>query len=105
MKMIMAVIPHDHSRMVLDALIEAGYSATFTESRGGMLRQSQHTIFIAVAKDQENPVMTIIREHCRTSAGAQVRDQEQSEGRESQVTAELGGAVIFSWDIDKVHNF
>ena len=35
-KMVMAVIPRDEAEHVLDALINAGYSATFMETKGGM---------------------------------------------------------------------
>lgn len=104
--MIMAVIPHDHSRKVLDELVDAGFSATFAESRGGMLRQTQHTIFVAVDKQQERQVLAIIKENCRTPSESRDRDNEQVEGSEHvSVTAELGGAVVFTWDIDNVQAY
>ena len=103
MKMIMAVIPHDHSRKVL---VDAGFSATFAESRGGMLRQTQHTIFIAVNKQQHEQVLSIIQENCRTLTEPRERDDEQiADQDDSPVTAELGGAVVFTWDIDNVQTY
>ena len=39
MRMVMAVVPRDQASRVMEALIAAGYKATFTDSRGGMLRQ------------------------------------------------------------------
>ena len=39
-KMVMAVVPRDQASRVLECLVDAGYSATYMESRGGMLRQS-----------------------------------------------------------------
>ena len=46
MKMIMAIVPRKYGDDVLSALINAGHS-NFSETRGGMLRQSQLTLFIA----------------------------------------------------------
>ena len=50
-KMVMAVISREQADRALDRLISAGYGATFTESRGGMLRQAQQMVFIATNDD------------------------------------------------------
>ncbi len=65
-KMVMAVVARDQADRVLDKLISAGYGATFTESRGGMLRQAQKMLFIAVDADKVDDVLDIIRRMCRT---------------------------------------
>ncbi|MDF1499218.1 MAG: cyclic-di-AMP receptor [Anaerolineales bacterium] len=101
----MAVIPHDHSRKVLDELVDAGFSATFAESRGGMLRQTQHSIFIAVNKEEHQQVLSIIKENCRTPSEPHERDGDPGETDSAPVSAELGGAVVFTWDIDTVEAY
>ncbi len=101
-KMVMAVVPRDEAEHVLDALIEAGHTATFTESRGGMLRQSQLTLFIAVKEEALEKVLTIVRENSRSRV--QVESGESAKGASLgpiPVTAELGGAVVFIWDLDR----
>lgn len=101
-KMVMAVVPRDEAERVLDALIDAGHTATFTESRGGMLRQSQLTLFIAVKREALEKVLTIIRENSRTKV--QVDSGETADSVSLgpiPVTAELGGAVVFIWDLDR----
>lgn len=106
-RMIMAVIARDPAQDVLDALIGAGYAATFVESRGGMLRQSQLTLFIAVDKrdDVEN-VLSMIQEHCRREV--HVGPEEEEEGVKDMgrtVTTQLGGAAIFVWELDRIETY
>ena len=94
MKMVMAVVSRDQADLVLEALISAGYGATFTESRGGVLRQSQKTIFTAVDHAKLEDVLSIIRDHCRS----QVR---LADAEDAASTTDVGSAVIFVWDLDR----
>jgi uncharacterized protein YaaQ len=105
MKMIMAVVPRDEVEAVLNALVAAGHTATFTESRGGMLRQAQHTLFIAVEADALKDVLTIIRDNCHTQIMVDPREtgtsQEPAGNGSASVAAKVGGAVIFVWDLER----
>jgi len=96
LKMILAVIPHDHADSVLNALIQANHTATFTDSRGGMLRQAQRMLFIAVDTDELESTLAIIRENCRAQA---------AEDNAEPVTTALGGAVVFVWDIERFETY
>jgi uncharacterized protein YaaQ len=100
MKMVMAVVPRDEAECVLQALVAAGYTATFTESRGGMLLQAQKMLFIAVQKEDLQKVLSIIRESCHSqvSLGPSELREPFSPGSAS-VTAQVGGAVVFVWDL------
>jgi uncharacterized protein YaaQ len=100
MKMIMAVVPHEEAERVLDALITAGHTATFVESRGGMLRQSQWTLFIAVHADEVDRVLNIIQQNCHIRVNVGLEGAQQRSIRPS-VMADLGGAVSFVWDLDR----
>jgi uncharacterized protein YaaQ len=103
MKMVMAVVPSDSAERVLDALINAGHTATYAETRGGMLRQSQYSLFIAVNANQLEEVLTLIRENCRTQVQLNAKPaQEGGSSGPSPVTADLGGAVAFIWDINRI---
>ncbi len=92
MKMIMAVIPRDQSNQLLQSLVEAGYSATFTESRGGMLRQSQQMLFIVVDEDQVEGVLEIFH------GGQGERSRHAAEEKEIS----RSGRVVFVWNIERV---
>jgi uncharacterized protein YaaQ len=103
-KMVMAVVSRDQSERVLDKLISGGYGATFTESRGGMLRQTQKMIFIAVDADKVDDVVEIIRATYRTKIEfREGNTQSGVSGARSPetMTAEVGYAVIFVWDLDR----
>ena len=103
-KMILAVVPRDQAGQVINALVTAGYTATFTESRGGVLRQVQKMLFIAVDAAKLDVVLTIIRENCRTKVQMQTHDTTAG-GQPPPVTVELGGAVVFTWDLERFEIF
>jgi uncharacterized protein YaaQ len=102
MKMVMAVVPRDEAGRVLEALVAAGHTATFSDSRGGVLRQAQQTLFIAVEKKNLERVLTIIRKNCRSHVALESAESEKMVSPvAAPATAEVGGAVIFVWDLDR----
>ena len=106
MKMVMVVVPSNSAEPVLDALINAGHTATYAETRGGMLRQSQKSLFIAVKEAELEQVLGIIKAHCRTKVEMNTQTTEDPMSMGSKpVTADLGGAVAFIWDVDRIETF
>jgi uncharacterized protein YaaQ len=106
MKMVMAVIPRAQAEGVLHELVQSGRTATFIDSRGGVLRQAQKTLFVAVSEQELDSVLGVISESCR----AKVRVEETDERRlafakEEEQEAEVGGAAIWVWDIDRFEVF
>jgi uncharacterized protein YaaQ len=108
-KMVMAVVPRDQSSQVMEALIAAGYTATFTDSRGGMLRQAQQTLFIAVREKDLDKILSIIRDHCRTQIQLNNTDEtapdQFSPGLQGAPTTYIGNAVIFVWDLERFETY
>lgn len=106
MKMVMAVVPSSNAEDVLDALVNRGYTATYAQTKGGMLRQSQYSLFIAVNKEKLQEVLDIIKNSCRTQVKMSTlpTDNKDSIGT-SPVLADLGGAIAFVWNIDQVETF
>jgi uncharacterized protein YaaQ len=107
-KMVMAVVSRDQADLVLDKLISAGYGATFTESRGGMLRQAQKLMFMAVEASRVDDVVEIIRATCRSPV--HVSEQQSQSGvlapqQPSTTVTEVGYAVVFVWDLDRFEAF
>ncbi|MGC9349240.1 MAG: cyclic-di-AMP receptor [Anaerolineae bacterium] len=107
MKMVMAVVSRDQADRVLDKLISAGYGATFTESRGGMLRQAQQLIFIAVEKEKVEGVIDLIRRECHSRV--EVSERTAREGPltfgDTATTTEVGYAVVFVWDLERFETY
>ena len=101
MKMVMAVVPRDEVECVLQGLIAAGHTATFTESRGGMLRQACYSLFIAVEEKDLDEVLSIIRGSCYSQVALETSEPEKpSPLGPAPATARVGGAVVFIWDLD-----
>jgi uncharacterized protein YaaQ len=105
-KMIMAIVPREEVGRTLEALVAAGNTATFSESRGGVLRQAQETLFIVVDETELDQVLEIIRDSCRTSvANSGDALQDRYALGPVPVTAELGGAIVFIWNVDRVETY
>lgn len=107
-KMVMAVVSRDQADRVLDKLIGAGYGATFSESRGGMLRQAQKMMFIATEAERVDDVIEIIHRTCRTQV--EVSEELVEEGKlrspsKATTTTEVGYAVIFVWDLERFETY
>ncbi|MDJ0755268.1 MAG: cyclic-di-AMP receptor [Ardenticatenaceae bacterium] len=103
-KMVMAVIPRDEATRVVEALVDTGLTATTVESRGGVLRQAQHILYIAVNELQLEEVLTLIKENCRHEAAVSGEPEAFTIGSRA-VTAELGGAVVFVWDLEQINSY
>ena len=104
-KMVMAVIPRDEAEMVLDALINGGHTATFLETKGGMLRQSQYTLFTAVKEEDVESVCEIIEKNCKVDVGLDEEELAKQELLDESNIGKLGGAIVFIWDLTRIENY
>ena len=102
----MVVVPVNSLDNVLDALVNAGFTATYGKTKGGMLQQSQYSLFIAVENEQVNTILQIIKGNCRNFIEMETDRSEDDLGdTQTQITADFGGAVAFIWDINEVVTF
>ncbi len=99
MKMVMAVVPRDQASRVLESLIQAGHTATFCESRSGMLRQAQQMFFIAVKAEDLTEVLNLIRDNYRG------RVKVESGSLAFGSATEVGSAAIFVWDLESFETY
>jgi uncharacterized protein YaaQ len=106
-KMVLAIIPRDQASLVLETLITSGYPVTFTESRGGVLRQAQYMLYTCVDEEALDGVLRIIRENCSARVEVETEDAAGSTALSNPmpVTAELGGAVVFIWDVGRMDKY
>lgn len=106
MKMVMVVVPSNTAERVVDALVNEGYTATYAETHGGMLQQSQLSLFIAVKAEYLEEIIEIIENNCRTRVEMSTKSSDKAKiPQKSPVTADLGGAVAFVWDINQIITF
>jgi len=100
MKMVMAIVPRDEAPRVLDALVAAGHTATFGESRGGVLRQAYQTLFIGIEEESLEEVLEIVRQNCRSRLSLEDATAPDRFGLPQRREAVVGGAVIFVWTVE-----
>lgn len=106
MKMVMAVVPRDGAENILQALVNAGHTATISESRGGMLRQAQQMLFIAVEEESLELILSIIRDNCHLEVVVERGESEQAFSiGHTPVRTQLGGAVVFIWELDRFETY
>jgi uncharacterized protein YaaQ len=110
MKMVMAIIDHEEALAVLEALISAGYAATFNDSRSGFLRQSKQTLFLGVEASRVDDVLSIIERNCRSHVESLESDADADAGLVLRVAprrtfSEVGSAAVFVWDIDRFETY
>lgn len=104
MKMIMAIMPRDEAERILQALVAARHTATYMETRGGMLRQAQMTLFIAVDDEDLGRVLTIIEQTCGSEVV--VEEDKEAEGPAPMpVRPRIGGAVVFVWNVERSETY
>lgn len=99
--MVMAVIPRDEGELVLNAVINAGHTATFLETKGGVLRQSQYTLFIVVNDSHLEKICKIIQANCKVDMVFEDQNSHK-ELPDSMENEKLGGAVVFIWKLHRV---
>jgi uncharacterized protein YaaQ len=105
MKMVMAIIHRDDEDRVLGALVDAGYTATYGDSRGGVLRRSQKTLFIAVEREKLEEVLSILRTSCRSCLDTGEGSRNRVAFGPIPATPEVGGSVVFVWDLERFEKY
>lgn len=105
MKMVMAIMARDEAERVLQALVAANHTATYMETRGGMLRQAQMTLFTAVKAEELDQVLSIVENTCHSEPVVESVDEEETTAASMPSRPKLGGAVVFVWDIARSESF
>lgn len=106
MKMVMAIVPRDQTDHLLECLVQAGFTATFTEARGGVLRQAEHMMFIAVPPEGLDTVLEIVRANCRSHVGIESPFSQHFQKLGLQpASTEVGWAMVFVWDLERLENY
>lgn len=104
-KMVMAVVQRNLAASILRGLLDAGFTATITESKGGILRQSQNALFIAVNEDRLPEVVSVIKETCPKKDQLMDKAESEQSMRFSADEIRAGNAVIFVWDLTQIERY
>lgn len=99
MKLIAAMVQDEDVEDLLNALIEVGCRATKIHATGGFLRGSNNVVLIGVDADRVDMVLGLIRQHCHSRK--QVVHPKDAPFLNEPIEVEIGGAVLFMWDVEK----
>jgi uncharacterized protein YaaQ len=104
MKMIMVIVARDEAERVLQGLVAADHTATYVETRGGMLRQAQITLFVAVEAQHLEAVLSIVEQACCSEPVVETAAADLAFGP-MPAKPRLGGAVVFVWNIERSETY
>lgn len=103
MKLIIAIVQDDDSRMLMDRLREREVGATKLNSTGGFLRQGNTTVLIGVDEGRVDETLEIISESCKereimTTIPPMV---EEASLILQSFKVKVGGATAFVLDVEQ----
>lgn len=103
MKMVFAIVNHEDTAKVTNALMKNGYQATKLSTSGGFLKASNTTILIGVSEEKVQDVINIIGEHSKSRKQIIPSLSELNAGfiPSAPVEVSVGGATIFVIDVDR----
>lgn len=106
MKMVMVVVAKEEANDVLAALVASGHTATFVESKGGVLRQSSQALFIVVEDKDLDAVLDTINCSCQSSVSLDTPGGAgESAPSPIRQMASVGGAVVFVWELERFERY
>ena len=105
MKLIVAVIQHEDEDALVQALEGASIGSTRIGSSGGFLRASNVTMMMAVPDEQVDPVIELLRKHCKRRTRHLYPLLPNLEARErflGSIPIEIGGATVFILPVERM---
>ena len=103
MKMVLAIINQDDANIVVNGLMQQGYSVTKLSTTGGFLRAGNTTILVGVEDEQVSRVLNIIHEHSHSRRQVIPTASEPGMGYSPSLPVEVtvGGATVFVLNVDQ----
>ncbi|MGA2512067.1 MAG: cyclic-di-AMP receptor [Candidatus Limnocylindrales bacterium] len=105
MKLVVAIVHNEDSRVLIDALLAHEYRATWLHSSGGFLKQSNATILLGVDDAQVDEVVALVRENCHSRTQTLSPIPPIMEPGEFfmpyPLEVEVGGAVVFVLPVER----
>jgi len=109
MKLIVSIVHSDDADQLTTALRDGGFSSTKISTTGGFLREGNATILIGVEENQIANVLDIVRRNCHTRTQYVNPLPPVMEPGElympNPVEVQVGGAVIFVVDVERLIRF
>ncbi len=108
-KLIVSIVHSDDSDPLMTALRDAGFSSTRISTTGGFLREGNATILVGTDESNVAEVLDIIKRNCHTRTQYVNPLPPVMEPGElympNPVEVQVGGAVIFVVDVERLIRF
>jgi uncharacterized protein YaaQ len=105
-KLVIAVVHNEDSRVLIDALLAHEHRATWLHSTGGFLKQSNATILLGVDDAKVEEVVALVRENCHSRTQTVSPIPPIMEPGEFfmpyPLEVEVGGAVVFVLPVERL---
>ncbi len=109
MKLLISIVHSDDADDLTTALREGGFSSTKISTTGGFLREGNATILVGTEEDKVAELLEIIKENCHTRTLYVNPLPPVMEPGEmympNPVEVQVGGAVIFVLDVERLIKF
>lgn len=108
-KLVVSIVHSDDADPLIAALRDAGFSSTKISTTGGFLREGNASILIGTDEEKVPAVLEIIKRNCHTRTQYVNPLPPVMEPGElympNPVEVQVGGAVIFVLDVEKLVRF
>ncbi len=108
-KLIVSIVHSDDSDPLMTALRDGGFSSTRISTTGGFLREGNATILVGTDETNVSEVLDIIKRNCHTRTQYVNPLPPVMEPGElympNPVEVQVGGAVIFVVDVERLIRF
>lgn len=102
MKMVLAIINQDDANLVVNGLMQNGYSITKLSTTGGFLRAGNMTILVGIEDEKVSDVLAIIKKYSHSRKQVISTGSEAGMGYHPSIPVEVtvGGATVFVLNVD-----
>jgi uncharacterized protein YaaQ len=104
-RMMMVVIQEQDVENAVSALVKLGVAITNLPSTGGYLNQRNSTLIIGLANGQEPAVVQSLKKSCRQRVEYLSTPLEGSLAYVNPIPITVGGATIFSFEVERFEVF
>jgi uncharacterized protein YaaQ len=100
--LVIAVVSSEDLGDLSQQLIQNGFYFTRVSSRGGLLSDEISSLLIGIQGSRHTALLAIIERCCHTRVKyVPAMDNPLFQGQPVMIEAELGGAVIFTLEVDR----
>jgi len=108
-KLIVSIVHSDDADQLIAALRDGGFSSTKISTTGGFLREGNATILVGTEEENVPTVLEIIKRNCHTRTQYVNPLPPVMEPGElympNPIEVQVGGAVIFVLDVERLVRF